>query len=123
MPPDESYVLVDTTTPELWVRKPLEVGAVRMARRASGLETGNRRVRVTDLRPEAGSLNQAPSIRRYLEAVADATGSQHCPHTPGSPTGVECDNQGIGQIANMNLEAGGISEKSALAPGQGKKSR
>jgi len=32
----ESYVLVDTATPELWVRKPLEVGAYRMARRAIG---------------------------------------------------------------------------------------
>ncbi|MHC4403961.1 MAG: hypothetical protein ACYTG0_30250 [Planctomycetota bacterium] len=32
----ESFAYVDTSTPELWVREPLEVGAFRMARRAIG---------------------------------------------------------------------------------------
>ena len=34
----ESFAQVDTGTPELWVRKPLEVGAFRMARRAIGTQ-------------------------------------------------------------------------------------
>ncbi|MFH1919866.1 MAG: hypothetical protein ABIP48_08285, partial [Planctomycetota bacterium] len=34
----ESYARVDTSTPELWVRKPLEVGAFLMARRAIGAQ-------------------------------------------------------------------------------------
>ncbi|HUT93808.1 MAG TPA: hypothetical protein VMY37_30375 [Thermoguttaceae bacterium] len=33
-----SYAYVDTSTPGLWVRKPLEVGAFRMARRACGAQ-------------------------------------------------------------------------------------